>query len=52
VTALILVPASAAAAGQARVIDGDTLEVHGTRIRLWASTLRKAVSFVGARIRY
>jgi endonuclease YncB( thermonuclease family) len=33
--ALILVPASAAAAdnltGQASVIDGDTLEVHGTR---------------------
>src|SRR6201999_3558710 len=22
-------------AGQASVIDGDTLEVHGTRIRLW-----------------
>ena len=37
--ALILVPASAAAAdnlaGQASVIDGDTLEIHGTRIRLW-----------------
>src|ERR1700693_6542350 len=37
--ALILAPASAAAgdtlAGQASVIDGDTLEVHGTRIRLW-----------------
>src|ERR1700750_2641953 len=36
---LILAPASAAAAdnlaGQASVIDGDTLEVHGTRIRLW-----------------
>jgi endonuclease YncB( thermonuclease family) len=21
--------------GQARIIDGDTLEIHGTRIRLW-----------------
>jgi endonuclease YncB( thermonuclease family) len=37
--ALIFAPASAAAAdnlaGQASVIDGDTLEIHGTRIRLW-----------------
>jgi endonuclease YncB( thermonuclease family) len=37
--ALILAPASAAAAdnlaGQASIIDGDTLEIHGTRIRLW-----------------
>src|ERR1700693_4424994 len=37
--ALILAPASAAPAdnlaGQASVIDGDTLETHGTRIRLW-----------------
>jgi endonuclease YncB( thermonuclease family) len=37
--ALILVPASAAAAdnlaGQASVIDGDTIEIHGTRIRFW-----------------
>jgi endonuclease YncB( thermonuclease family) len=36
--ALIFVPASAGVAdnlaGQASVIDGDTLEVHGTRIRL------------------
>src|ERR1700742_3010846 len=36
---LILAPASATAAdnlaGQASVIDGDTLEIHGTRIRLW-----------------
>src|SRR5712691_9577761 len=24
-----------ALAGQASVIDGDTLEIHGTRIRLW-----------------
>jgi endonuclease YncB( thermonuclease family) len=37
--ALILAPTSAAAAdnlaGQASVIDGDTLEIRGTRIRLW-----------------
>ena len=37
--ALILAPASAAAAdnlaGQASIIDGDTLGIHGTRIRLW-----------------
>ena len=37
--ALFLVPASAGAAdnlaGQASIIDGDTLEIHGTRIRLW-----------------
>src|ERR1700726_1359134 len=37
--ALILAPASAAAAdnlaGQASIIDGYTLEIHGTRIRLW-----------------
>jgi hypothetical protein len=32
--------------GQASVTDGDTLEIHGTRIRLWASTRRKAVSYV------
>jgi endonuclease YncB( thermonuclease family) len=34
-----LLPASARAAdvltGQASVIDGDTLEIHGTHIRLW-----------------
>src|ERR1700720_3874367 len=39
VAGLILAPTSAAAAdnlvGQASVIDGDTLEIHGTRIRLW-----------------
>ena len=37
--ALILVPALASAAdnlaGQASVIDGDTIEIHGTHIRLW-----------------
>jgi endonuclease YncB( thermonuclease family) len=36
---LILLSASAGAAdnlaGQASIIDGDTLEIHGTRIRLW-----------------
>jgi endonuclease YncB( thermonuclease family) len=39
VCVVILLPASAGAAdnlaGQASVIDGDTLEIHGTRIRLW-----------------
>src|SRR6202166_658886 len=39
VVALMLVAGNAAAAddltGQASVIDGDTLEIHGTRIRLW-----------------
>src|ERR1700756_5939609 len=37
--ALILAPTSAAAAdnlaGQASVVDADTLEIHGIRIRLW-----------------
>lgn len=37
--ALFLAPALTLAAddlaGQASVIDGDTLEIHGTRIRLW-----------------
>jgi endonuclease YncB( thermonuclease family) len=37
--ALIFAPASGAfaddMAGQASIIDGDTLEIHGTRIRLW-----------------
>jgi endonuclease YncB( thermonuclease family) len=35
---LLLLPSPALAddlAGQASVIDGDTLEIHGTRIRLW-----------------
>jgi endonuclease YncB( thermonuclease family) len=39
VTAALLVAAGAARSdsftGQASVIDGDTLEIHGTRIRLW-----------------
>jgi endonuclease YncB( thermonuclease family) len=37
--AILLLSSSAALAddfaGQASVIDGDTLEIHGTRIRLW-----------------
>ena len=37
--ALILEPLPVAFAddltGQASIIDGDTLEIHGTRIRLW-----------------
>jgi len=32
--------------GQASIIDGDTLEIHGTRIRLWDDA-PKAVSFAG-----
>jgi hypothetical protein len=52
--ALILAPASAAAAdnlaGQASVIDGDTLEIHATPSGYGVSTLRKAVSFAEARI--
>ena len=44
--ALILVQASAAAAdnlaSQASVIDGDTLEMHGTRIRLWGIDARES----------
>jgi endonuclease YncB( thermonuclease family) len=27
--------------GQASIIDGDTLEIHGTRIRLWGSRCGK-----------
>jgi hypothetical protein len=34
--------------GQASIIDGDTLEIHGSRIRLWESMRRRAASFVGA----
>jgi endonuclease YncB( thermonuclease family) len=38
-TALVIMPLSGSAAdnftGQASVVDGDTLEIHGTRIRLW-----------------
>jgi hypothetical protein len=31
--------------GQACVIDGDTLEIHGNRIRLWELMPLKATSF-------
>src|ERR1700687_1522097 len=37
-TLAVLIPKTASAdslIGQASVIDGDTLEIHGTRIRLW-----------------
>jgi endonuclease YncB( thermonuclease family) len=51
--ALVLVPASAVAAdnlaGQASVIDGDTLEIHGTRIRLWGIDAPESSHFVGVR---
>src|ERR1700722_18234615 len=35
--ALFITPAAAAddLTGQASIVDGDTLEIHGTRIRLW-----------------
>jgi hypothetical protein len=37
VAAMFVVPSAAADdfTGQASVIDGDTLEIHGNRIRLW-----------------
>ena len=39
IAALVLTPSGAAWSdsfvGQASVVDGDTLEIHGTRIRLW-----------------
>lgn len=40
ITAILLIASCNAAhsgglAGQASIIDGDTLEIHGTRIRLW-----------------
>ena len=35
--------------GHASIIDGDTLEIHGTRIRFGASMLRRAASFVAAK---
>lgn len=37
VAALLIAPPAAAEtiAGRASVIDGDTIEVHGARIRLW-----------------
>jgi endonuclease YncB( thermonuclease family) len=36
--------------GQASVIDGDTLEIHGTRIRLWGVDAPRAVSYAEVRI--
>ncbi len=39
VLALIATPALADVAGIASVIDGDTIEVHGQRIRLHCSAL-------------
>jgi endonuclease YncB( thermonuclease family) len=33
---ILLVTACAAAAPQVRVVDGDTLDLAGERIRLWA----------------
>jgi endonuclease YncB( thermonuclease family) len=36
-------------AGQASIIDGDTLEIHGTRIRLWGVDAPERASFVAAR---
>ena len=35
--------------GQASVVDGDTLEVHGTRIRLWVSMPLRAASYAEVR---
>ncbi|EHR00958.1 hypothetical protein Bra471DRAFT_01609 [Bradyrhizobium sp. WSM471] len=35
--------------GQASVIDGDTLDMHGVRIRLWALMHRKAASCAAAK---
>lgn len=36
-------------AGQASVIDGDTLEIHGTRIRLWGIDAGKQPAIPGRR---
>jgi len=35
-------------AGRATVIDGDTIEIHGTRIRLWGLMRPKAINFAVA----
>ena len=52
--ALMLAPRYAAAAdnltGQASIVDGDTLEIHGNRSGYGASMLRKAASFAAAKI--
>jgi hypothetical protein len=34
-------------AGRASIIDADTLEIHWTRIRLWASTRLSPINFAG-----
>jgi endonuclease YncB( thermonuclease family) len=36
--------------GQASIIDGDTLEIHGTRIRLWGVDALRAASYAEVRI--
>ena len=53
--ALILVSSTGAARpadliGQASVIDGDTLEIHGTRIRLWGIDAPESSQLCGAKI--
>jgi hypothetical protein len=45
---LFLVTATAAAAQPAYVIDGDTLDLAGERIRLWASMLWRAIRSASA----
>ena len=50
VLALIATPALADMAGVASVIDGDTLEVHGQRIRLHGiDRVREAVGVASGR---
>lgn len=46
---LIVTASSADLIGQASVNDGDTLEIHGARIRLWGIDAPKAASFAGVR---
>jgi endonuclease YncB( thermonuclease family) len=36
--------------GQASIIDGDTLEIHGTRIRLWGIDAPEMTNFAGGMI--
>jgi endonuclease YncB( thermonuclease family) len=36
--------------GQASIIDGDTLEIHGTRIRLWGIGAPESSQLCRARI--
>ena len=55
IAALILVSAPDVLAddltGQASVIDGDTLEIHGTRIRLWGIDAPRVWSVLSKRER-